>query len=386
MVDCAVIGGGLAGLASAILLAEQNYSIILFEKKKYPFHKVCGEYIALESYPFLQELGLDLDALKLPRIDQLLISSPAGYVLKQRLAPGGFGISRFTLDDLLMQRARALGVEICENTVVANVEGKAGRFDLKTRARLVTARTVIGSFGKHSQLDSALKRQHKNSRFKSPYIGVKYHVHADFPADRIELHNFKDGYCGISRVEDDRTCLCYLTTATNLKDCQGKIEQLEDRYLSENPYLKRYLKDFEQLYSAPLTISNIFFKSKQLVEHDIFMVGDAAGLITPLCGNGMSMALHGAALLGGLLPAYLDEKIDFAKCKQEYERVWRRTFSTRLRAGRYFQSLFGNRIMTDYIIRLLSKSNFITQKLIRLTHGQPFSKVQYRQRIETSSG
>jgi len=44
--DIAIIGGGLAGLSLAILAANANYSVALFEKEAYPFHKVCGEYIS----------------------------------------------------------------------------------------------------------------------------------------------------------------------------------------------------------------------------------------------------------------------------------------------------------------------------------------------------
>ena len=55
--DLAIVGGGLAGLALAIQSARAGYQTVLFEKEKYPFHKVCGEYVSLESWDFLEELG-----------------------------------------------------------------------------------------------------------------------------------------------------------------------------------------------------------------------------------------------------------------------------------------------------------------------------------------
>ena len=59
--DVGIIGGGLAGLSLSILLAKNRYKVILFEKEKYPFHRVCGEYISLESWKFIeQSLGLNL--------------------------------------------------------------------------------------------------------------------------------------------------------------------------------------------------------------------------------------------------------------------------------------------------------------------------------------
>ena len=73
--DVAVIGGGLAGLATAIQLADRGKQVILFEKRQYPFHRVCGEYISMESWDFLNRLGLDLASESLPMISKLNISA-----------------------------------------------------------------------------------------------------------------------------------------------------------------------------------------------------------------------------------------------------------------------------------------------------------------------
>lgn len=64
--DVSIIGGGLGGLSLAIQLADAGYRVILFERKKYPFHRVCGEYISMESWDFLQRLGVPLHELRPP--------------------------------------------------------------------------------------------------------------------------------------------------------------------------------------------------------------------------------------------------------------------------------------------------------------------------------
>ena len=69
--DIAVVGGGLAGLATSIELAKKGYTVVVLEKEKYPFHKVCGEYVSMESWNYLNSLGLDLTSFQLPRIDTL---------------------------------------------------------------------------------------------------------------------------------------------------------------------------------------------------------------------------------------------------------------------------------------------------------------------------
>jgi len=88
--DVAIIGGGLAGLATAILIAQSGYSVILFEKEKYPFHKVCGEYVSLESWNFVIQLGLPLSKMGLPIMDTLLLTAPNGNAFKTKLPLGGF--------------------------------------------------------------------------------------------------------------------------------------------------------------------------------------------------------------------------------------------------------------------------------------------------------
>src|SRR5436190_18160453 len=99
--DVAIVGGGLAGLALSVQLAKHSHKIVVLEKEQYPFHKVCGEYISLESWDFLVGLGLDLDTMNLPVISRVQVSAPNGKLLDHKLPLGGFGISRFLLDHRL---------------------------------------------------------------------------------------------------------------------------------------------------------------------------------------------------------------------------------------------------------------------------------------------
>src|SRR5476649_2486474 len=105
--DVAVAGGGLAGLSLSILLAKAGFRVALFEKETFPFHKVCGEYVSLESWNFLEELGLPLSDWNLPIIRKLLISAPDGGSIEQELPLGGFGISRYKIDAALAAIARS---------------------------------------------------------------------------------------------------------------------------------------------------------------------------------------------------------------------------------------------------------------------------------------
>ena len=106
------------------------------------------------------------------------------------------------------------------------------------------------------------------------------------------------------------------------------------------------------LYETPVTISQISFDKKEQVENHVLMIGDAAGMITPLCGNGMSMALHGSKLAAEQIHLFLQDQISRAEMEEQYNRQWQKHFSQRLKTGRRIQRLFGNKWLTDYFITL----------------------------------
>jgi len=176
--DVAIIGGGLAGLSLAIQCAGAGYATILFEKEEYPFHKVCGEYISNESVPFLQRLGVPLQQYHLPQINILHLTDVKGNLYPFPLDLGGFGMSRFTLDNLLYQTALEKGAVVKTGTKVQDVQFANDRFTALTSAGNFTARIACGAYGKRSNLDVKWKRTftlQKNNQLNN-YIGIKYHI------------------------------------------------------------------------------------------------------------------------------------------------------------------------------------------------------------------
>ena len=312
--------------------------------------------------------------MNLPIITQLEVSGTNGKIIQQKLPLGGFGISRYTLDFALVQIARLAGVIVEENTKVNNVTFGNNKFSIYTSQYNYSAKIVCGSYGKRSNIDIKWKRPFtlaaKNKL--NNYIGVKYHIKTDFPADTIALHNFDNGYCGIVKIEGDKYCLCYLTTAVNLQKSKGSIHEMERSVLMKNPYLKKIFNESEFLYQSPVTISQISFDKKTQVENHVLMIGDAAGMITPLCGNGMSMALHGSKLAGEQILLFLQGSVTRTEMEEQYSRQWQKHFSHRLQAGRRIQRLFGNTWLTDSFINLAKRFPKLVDYLIRQTHGKPF--------------
>lgn len=373
--DVAIIGGGLGGLTLAIQCANAGYSVALFEKEQYPFHKVCGEYVSNESKPFLTQLGIPLEEWNLPVIQQLLITDVKGKAYPFALDLGGFGISRYLLDNALYELAVQKNAQVFCQTKVLNVTYLNNYFEVAAINTNVSAKVVVGSFGKRSNFDVQWKRIHplnaKSTSVKN-FVGVKYHIRYPFPSNQIALHNFKNGYCGISMIEDRKCCLCYLTTADNLRNNENRIDVMQEKVLFKNPALKKIFTEADFLYTSPQVIAQVSFAPKTQIQNHVLMIGDAAGLITPLCGNGMSMAMHAGKLAFGAIDSFLKGTINRMEMEQQYAANWKHHFQYRLWIGRKVQTLMGDEWLTSLSLNVLYRLSFLAKQVIASTHGQPF--------------
>jgi menaquinone-9 beta-reductase len=368
-----IIGGGLAGLTLAIQLVDAGISCVLFEKGKYPFHKVCGEYISMESWNFIERLGLNLAELNLPQIKHLHVSSPSGKLLKHELDLGGFGISRYLLDSKLAEIARKKGVKLLDDCRVSDIKFNDEQFTINTSSGNFTSEICIGAWGKKSNLDNILNRRFtKEKKSGKNYVGIKYHVKIDLPDDLIQLHNFENGYCGISKVEENKYCLCYLSDAENLKKFSGDIKKMEENILMKNPFLKAHFKNAVFLFEEPLAISQIKIGYKAAIENNILMLGDTAGNIAPLSGNGMSIAMRSSFILNILLVNYFEKRISRNTLNNNYEKFWKNNFQKRIELSKVLQKLLKNKKLTDSTISILKNSRQLRNMVIRSTHGKPF--------------
>jgi menaquinone-9 beta-reductase len=371
MLDVLIIGGGLAGLVNAILINRAGLKVTLAERHHYPFHRVCGEYVSLEVLPFLQANGLFPGHLDPPYIRRFLLTSTRGRTAEALLDQGGFGLSRYAFDNHLYRIALQEGVQFQLGIQAQGISCENDRFRVELSDHSAPeARLVIGAHGKRSRLDTALQRRFMERR--SGYIGVKYHVRTDFPADSIALHNFEGGYCGLSRVENGIYNLCYLGSRAQLRQ-YGTISAMEEQVLRKNPFLRSVFENSDFLFDKPLVINEFSFHPKAPVEKHLLMSGDAAGLITPLCGNGMAMAIHSAAILSPLIAAWFrSPNRRLRDLEIAYSTAWRKAFARRLWVGRRIQSLFGGEMASGLAVDLLRYSPALAQRIIRSTHGRPF--------------
>lgn len=342
--DVAVIGAGPAGSVAAALLARRGLDVVLIDRDTFPRDKVCGEFLSYDALPVLDLLGMSHfpDSIAAPSIVRCRIYA-GRQVRELELPRAARGISRIALDAALVERAATEGAKIFISTTVNRIEGNAvaahpvgnrrpasvqtiecirgdERFDLRARA-------VVGAWGRWGRLDRQLGRPFATDR-SHRHFGFKRHFRDDgFDSSVIELHSFRRGYLGVSAVDGGRVNVCGLVHASRIATLKGGWVGFSEELGRENDLLR-------QRFASPphgdfLSSDPVIFRAKEMSRGPLFFAGDAAGLLDPLTGNGMAMAMHAGVLVAVHLPEALN-----GQRSGSYEARYEMLFAPRVRWSR----------------------------------------------------
>ena len=362
-VDVAIVGGGLAGASCAIELARAGFEVALFEKKEYPRHKMCGEFLSAEGRTLLQSLGLDdeLQSVGPAEITGLRLTDASGGECRAILPDSAIGISRYVLDALVMNRARATGVLVHEGSAVTKIDGSLrDGFEVVTRGgeaagdtRGATpgdipgdtwhARVVIGAWGRSSTLDRTVR---PDVNVDSPWVAFKAHFEGEMPGV-VELHAFNGGYCGVGPIESrgfvKRVNVCWIMHRDRIPDqTLDRFDAMLKDVLSENPLLADRLATLRRIWDKPVSASQLFFSPTTPFAADVCLIGDAAGMIAPLFGDGMTMALTSGVYAAGEAGRFLRSETSATAFVARYSRTWKRAFWRRMMLGQISHATLSN--------------------------------------------
>jgi flavin-dependent dehydrogenase len=316
-------------------------------------------------------LGISFNKLGPSQITELQFSDLNGRSITTKLPLGGFGLSRYTMDNFLYQELLVRNVQVIHDTV-CDVVYENGSFSVRTtNGQFLHAKHVLGAYGKRSNVDMKLERAFIDKR--SPYIGIKAHYQGSFKDNLVGLHNFSGGYCGVSKVEGDLINICYLTDYNSFKQ-HKKIESFQTEVLYKNRILKEILDNSTMVFQKPISISQISFERKEPIVNHMLMIGDAAGLIHPLCGNGMAMAIHSAKIAAEIIASHPVECNDERRqLEKKYEREWKYNFASRISAGKMLSGVLKSNLLQTIALNSLTKMPNLLNHVIKMTHGKPIA-------------
>ena len=334
-VDVAIIGAGPAGSTLAALLARRGCSVALIDRDAFPRDKLCGEFLSYDALPIVKSLGIDLDST--PVITRCRVVSRR-HTFEFGLPRAARGVSRLLLDDLLFRHAVGAGAQPVHATVTS-----ASRDRVTTDQGELRARVVVGAWGRWGRFDQQLERSfvrdraHRNFGFKRHYLGAH--------DGTIELYSFDRGYLGVSAIENGQTNICGLVHASRLAGHKGRWDSFIDEIRRDEPRLDAMYARYEPSQDGFLSSEPVIFRAKSAVEQGIFMIGDASGVIDPLTGNGMAMAMQSAVLAELFVFHVLSGKRDYAE--KTYRWKHREFFAPRIRWSRRVAFLLSRPALLD---------------------------------------
>ncbi len=339
----AVIGGSLAGAAAATALARAGAHVVVLEKAVFPRHKVCGCFLSHEALPVLRKMGVEeeLRQANPETITRFALVERGGNRVEADLPAPVLSISRERLDTVAAAAAGRAGVEIRFGTTVLAVKGDLHRgFLLKGPGWELSARTAVGAWGRYSSLDRRLDRtfiQRKSSLFG---FGKTLAGKSDHLANRAVLHFFEGGYVGLSRVEGGLVNLAALSNSRVANSAHHDFDSLLERLRGESPALTADLAGLTPLPGPLLVSEPLHLGPHGALAGDVLCVGDAAGVIDPYTGTGMSLALLFGDAAAGPLAAFLSGDLDAQGLRREHLRRHREIAGRRFFYSRLFRPFF----------------------------------------------
>ena len=305
-----VVGGGPAGAAAAIALAQAGVEVQIIDRQSGPHDSVCGGFLGWDALAALGDLGLDTRLLGARPIQRLRLLAD-GRHLELPLPYAAAGLSRRTLDEALIGRAAQAGVVIRRGRAVRAADPAERSIRLDDGEHLKGDALFLAT-GKHEL--RGLARDLARYR-EAPCVGIRATLPggADL-AGVIEMHLFDGGYAGLLLQEDGAANFCLSVARDRLSD---GVPELIQAIMKEAPHLADRMAgkmphSFEAIAGVPYgwrAAANV---------PGIFRIGDQGAVIASLAGDGIAIALHSGA---SAAQAYLRGG---AEAAMDWQEEWRR--------------------------------------------------------------
>ena len=293
--DVLIVGGGVAGCAASIALAQKGRRVTLIEREPTPRHKVCGEFLSGEALEDLHALGIDVSTLGAVPIEYVRLAA-ARRAAEAPLPFHAASLTRRSLDTALIARATASGVHVVVGRDVKALNPTpAGRWQATLEdGTSYEASTAFLATGKHDL------RGHARPRDKHQWVAFKMYYRLS-PSQTAELRKaseltlYPGGYGGIQPVEDGLANFCCVIKRSYFARAGLRWESLIAKMQEDCPHLAMRLDGAEPQLDKPIAITHIpYGYLRRTTEDGLYCIGDQAAVIPSFTGDGISIALHTA--------------------------------------------------------------------------------------------
>ena len=407
--DVVVVGGGPGGASAAISLASAGARVVLVERERFPRAKLCGEFITPECLPHFARLGVGerMRAAGAREVAETVFYTRGGRsarVPSEWFAGVGtpaLGLSRAEMDEQLLRRARAAGVEVLEGTRAVGLLYEAGRVrgvrlkadDASTHERTTRERralVTLDATGRARALARLLEREERapnarERRRRAPLVAFKAHMEgARGRAGACEIYFYGGGYGGLSPVEGGLSNLCFIASARDVRARGGDAERVLREVVQTNTRAGETLGPARAASPWLSVALERFGRGEVAPAPGLLAVGDAASFIDPFTGSGMLMALESGALAAHAvaqhLPALRDRKTDgeggaksgglraYAALARDYGAAYEARFNSRLRLCSWLRrAAFAPPALAEAAVLTLGASESARRALARAT-------------------
>jgi menaquinone-9 beta-reductase len=343
--DVAIAGAGPAGSLAALILARAGLRVRLFDRARFPRHKLCGDTLNPGALAVLVR-HLDVSPLvaKSDPIDGMILTGPRGVTVRAAYGHGiaGRAITREVLDHWLVSRAVDAGVSLEENVSVSAagiVDGQvAGLMVAQGGAEVLhRARLVIAADGRRSKIAIGRGLSHQPPRPRRWAIGSYF---AGVPGDtRLgEMHVRQGHYIGVAPLPGGLTNACLVVPHASGDEPLSAPADLLRRYLNDDPQLSSRFANARAV-GPPTTLGPMAVEARAAGEPGLLLAGDAAGFIDPMTGDGLRFALRGAELAAGVAIEALAGRIPIERAHLHLAARRAETFQRKWRFNRVLRSL-----------------------------------------------
>lgn len=293
MIDALIVGAGPAGSAAAIGLARGGAQVLLLERARETGDALCGGFLSWQTLARLEALGIDAPALGGQRVSCVRLF--AGLRMSEtRLPEPAMGVSRHRLDSVLQDAAVAAGAGVERGVHATGIAD--GSVQTRDGAAL-PAPAIFLAAGKHGFRGVA--REPAAWQRADPVMGLRLRLPAHPALDRlvgeaVELHLFDRGYAGLVRQEDGSGNLCLAVHKSRLDEAGGDPAALLLALGDTLPRLGERLAqaDWSRGIDA---IGHVPYGWRTAdTAPGLFRLGDQAGVIPSLAGEGMGLAIASA--------------------------------------------------------------------------------------------